>query len=68
MKYFSSIHIIYKNSIVVLKKIYVAKFDYQKNTIIKMSCDMCLLQPCPLSNFKKIALAPHDFAENFYLI
>ena len=25
-------------------------------------------QPRPQSNFKKIALARHDFAENFYLI
>ena len=25
-------------------------------------------QPCPQSNFKKIALAPHDFAGNVYLI
>ena len=25
-------------------------------------------QPCPQSNFKKIALALHDFAGNFYLI
>ena len=25
-------------------------------------------QPRPQSNFKKIALAPHDFAGNLYLI
>ena len=25
-------------------------------------------QPRPQSNFKKIALAPHDYAGNFYLI
>ena len=25
-------------------------------------------QPRPKSNFKKLALAPHDFAVNFYLI
>ena len=25
-------------------------------------------QPRPQSNFKKIALAPHDFGENFHLI
>ena len=30
--------------------------------------DPNLNQPCPQSNFKIIALAPHDFAENFYLI
>ena len=26
------------------------------------------IQPRPQSNFKKIALASHDFAENFYPI
>ena len=27
-----------------------------------------IYQPRPQSNFKKIALAPHDFAGNLYLI
>ena len=43
----------------------VDKFNIKVGNVKKL---IYYLQPRPQSNFKKLVLAPHDFAGNFYLI